>query len=44
MLRSDAKNLLKLAEIIRKNRISKGKSIKYALLDNLALTIEKILK
>ena len=44
MLKSDSKNLSKLSEIIRKNKVSKEKSIKYALLDNLALNIEKLLK
>lgn len=44
MLKSDSKNLVKLVEIIRKNKLSKEKSIKYALLDNLAFNIEKLLK
>ena len=44
MLKSDTKNLNKLVDIIKKNKIGKEKSIKYALLDNLAFNIEKILK
>lgn len=44
MLKSDSKNLLKLADIIRKNKLGNERTIKYALLDNLASSIEKILK
>ena len=44
LLEKDAKNLRKLCDIIRKNKVSKEKTIKFALLDNLATNIEKILK
>ena len=44
LLEADSKNLRKLIEIIKKNRTNKEKTIKFALLDNLALNIEKIIK
>ena len=44
LLEADSKNLRKLIEIIKKNRTNKEKTIKFALLDNLAFNIEKIIK
>lgn len=44
LLKLDAKNLKKLADIIKRYKPSKEKTIKHALLDNLAMNIEKILK
>ncbi|MDD3304325.1 MAG: P-loop NTPase fold protein [Clostridia bacterium] len=44
LLEADSKNLRKLTEIIKKNKANKEKTIKYALLDNLAVNIEKIIK
>lgn len=42
LLRSDAKNLRKLSDIIKRSKPSKEKTIKYALLDNLSAVIEKL--
>jgi hypothetical protein len=44
LFREDYKNLKKLCEIIHKNKVDKDKSIKQALLENLAYAIEKISK
>ena len=42
LYRADSKNLKKLCDIIHKNKAVKEKTIKQALLENLAATIEKI--
>lgn len=44
LLKLDSKNLKKLAEIIKRYKPAKEKTIKHALLDNLATNIEKITK
>ncbi len=44
LLDIDGKNLKKLSDIIKKNRPPKEKTIKYALLDNLAQCIDKLFK
>lgn len=44
MLTSDARNLKKLCTIIRKDKTDNSKILKRALLENIALTIENILK
>ncbi len=44
LLNLDGKNLKKLSEIIKKNKPPKEKTIKYALLDNLAQNIDKMVK
>lgn len=44
LLKEDAKNLLKLVDKIRENKILERKSIKGALLNNLALIIQELLK
>ena len=44
LLAADAKSLTKLCEFIKRGKVSKEKSIKDALLENLALSIEKFLK
>ena len=43
LLRSDSKNLKKLSEIIKKSKPAKEKTIKYALLENLAAEIDKLI-
>ena len=42
LLKEDLRNLKKLADIIHKNKTQKEKTIKQALLENLATTIEKL--
>ena len=42
LLKEDLKNLKKLSEIIHKNKVQKDKTIKQALLENLAATIDKL--
>lgn len=44
LLKLDSKNLKKLTEIIKRQKTPKDKTIKYALLDNLASNIDRITK